>query len=122
MDKLERQKKKAAASAAPDSAGNLFAERSWDFGAVKRGPVLSHSFRLTNPTKSPIQIETVRTTCGFVTVGPTHLELAPGEEKAIVVHVDSSRFSGPKTITLFVEFSKPQAKEVQLRIKADSRD
>src|SRR5262249_61328399 len=44
----------------------LFEGLSRDFGTVPRGPQLTHPFRLTNTTGSPVAIGTIRVSCDCV--------------------------------------------------------
>ncbi len=104
-------------------ADGLFDELGRDFGAVPRGPVLTHPFRLVNNTGAPVHIGGVRVSCGVCTsVRPLQYDLAPGQETAIVVQMDTTRFLGPKVVTVFVTFDQPRFDEVRLWVQANSRD
>jgi hypothetical protein len=121
LERLEKLKSRPATEKPGAPAAALFEERSWDFGAVERGKTLVHSFRMTNPTDRPVQVESVRSSCGCLTVVPTKVRLDPGQAKNIDVHVDTSRLIGHKTMTVYVLFSEPWAGEVRLQVDADSR-
>ncbi len=105
-------------------ADGLFSELSKDFGSVPRGPTLSHPFRIVNNTKSPVNLAGVRVSCNVCSsasiVGKTFLN--PGEETSVVVKMDTTRFSGVKTITVFVTFDRPEYQEVRLWVQANSRN
>jgi hypothetical protein len=113
---------------APARAGSwadgLFSELSKDFGSVARGPMLSHPFRVVNHTKGPVNLSGVRVSCNACSSaaisGKTYLN--PGEETAVVVKLDTTRFTGVKTITVFVTFDRPEAQEVRLWVQANSRN
>jgi hypothetical protein len=104
-------------------ADALFDELSKDFGSVPRGPSLQHPFRIKNNTKSTITISGVRPSC-HVCSSASILKstLEPGEETAVVVTMDTTKFSGVKTITVYVNFSQPSYEEVRLWVQANGRD
>jgi hypothetical protein len=107
-------------------ADALFEELSKDFGSTPRGPTLSHQFRIKNKTKGDVTISGVRVSCNrcssaSVTKG-TPATLKPGEETTIVVKMETTQFSGVKTITAYVTFSQPQFEEVRLWVQANARD
>jgi hypothetical protein len=113
-------------AAGPAFAGTwadaLFDGLSRDFGSVPRGPMLSHSFHLTNNTGQHIHIAGVRVSCGCVTAGAQKFDLAPGETTAIVANMDTRRFSGHKAVTVYVQFDRPAWEEVRLLVQANGRD
>jgi Protein of unknown function (DUF1573) len=112
----------AGPAAAATWADRLFDELSKDFGSVPRGPALIHHFRITNTTSSPVTIASVRVSCGCVSAQPLKTHLNPGEETAILARMDTTRFSGVKSVTIFVQFSRPHFDEVRLLVQAVGRD
>lgn len=112
----------AVQSAAANWAAALFDEQNRDFGSVPHGPTLSHPFRLTNKTKDNVHISNVRVSCGCVTASAQKADLAPGESTAIMAQMDTNRFYGHKTVTIFVQFDRPEWSEVALTVQANSRD
>jgi hypothetical protein len=109
-------------AAAASWADAMFDGLSRDFGSVPRGPTLSHPFRITNKSDAVVHIAGVRVSCGCVTAVPLQNELAPGQTTAIVTHMDTRRFAGTKTVTIYVQFSRPHWEEVRLWVQANSRD
>jgi hypothetical protein len=109
-------------AAAASWADTLFEEVSKDFGSVPRGPVLSHSFRVVNKTRNPVSIGEIRVSCGCVTASALKYNLKPGEETAVVVQMNTTRFTGIKTVTVYVPFTQPSSEEVRLWVQANSRD
>jgi hypothetical protein len=103
-------------------ADALFDEVSKDFGSVPRGPALAHSFRLVNRTSGPLSISGVRASCGCVTASVLKHNLKPGEQTAVQITMDTRRFSGVKTVTVYVQLSQPSWEEVRLWVQANSRD
>jgi hypothetical protein len=103
-------------------ADGMFDELSKDFGSVQRGPTLTHHFRVTNNTSSSVHIANVRVSCGCVTASATQTHLAPGEAAFIIAQMDTRRFVGIKTVTIYVEFDRPRRQEVRLWVQANGRD
>jgi hypothetical protein len=103
-------------------AENLFEEQSRDFGSVPRGPTLSYPFRLTNKTNQDVHLASVRVSCGCLSASAMKNELAPGQSTAIVAQMDTSRFLGTRTVTIYVQFDRPRWEEVRLSVRANSRD
>ncbi len=103
-------------------ADALFEEFSKDFGAVPRGPTLSHPFRVTNNTRGPVNISSVRVSCGCVSAVALKGHLEPGESTHIVARMDTTRFTGYKTVTVFVQFNRPNFEEVRLLVQANGRN
>ena len=103
-------------------ADGLFDELSKDFGSVPRGTVAVHPFRLVNNTSGPVQISSVRVSCGCTSARALQTHLAPGQETAILAHMDTRRFYATKNVTIYVQFSQPRFEEVRLWVQANSRD
>jgi len=112
----------AAAPAFASWADGLFEEHNRDFGSVPRGPTLTHPFRLVNNTGQPVHIAGCRVSCGCTSARPLQYDLAPGQETFILAEMDTRRFLGPKTVTIFVSFDQPRWEEVHLWVTANSRD
>jgi hypothetical protein len=111
-----------APAAAATWADALFEELTKDFGSVPRGPTLVHPFRLTNSTSSTVSIAGVRVSCGCVSASATKTVLRPGEEAAIVARMDTTRFTGPKSVTIYVTFDRPNYQEARLWVQANGRN
>lgn len=103
-------------------ADALFDEFSKDFGSVPRGPMLSHPFRVVNNTRGPVNISEVRVSCGCVSAVALKGSLKPGESTHIVVRMDTTRFSGLKSVTVHVQFNQPAFEEVRLTVQANGRN
>lgn len=112
----------AAPAPAATWADALFDEVSKDFGSVPRGPTLVHPFRISNNGKHTVHISGVRVSCGCVSASATKNSLAPGEEAAIVARMDTTRFTGQKSVTVFITFDRPRYQEVRLMVQAYGRN
>jgi hypothetical protein len=111
-----------AGQAAASWADSLFEELSHDFGSVPHGPTLTHHFRFTNKTQGPVTIASVRVSCGCVHASALQAQLAPGQTTSILAQMDSSRFHGAKSVTIYVQFQQPEWEEVRLVVQANSRE
>ncbi len=103
-------------------ADALFEEFSKDFGSVPRGPMLSHPFRVVNNTRGPVNIASVRVSCGCVSAVALEGHLKPGEATHILARMDTTRFLGPKSVTIYVQFNQPAFEEVRLVVQANGRN
>jgi hypothetical protein len=112
----------AGSAGAATWADGLFSELSKDFGSVPRGPTLTHYFRVLNNTGKPVNISNVRVSCGCTSAAALQSSLQPGEETAIVARMDTTRFIGPRSVTIYVQFDKPEFEEVRLWIQANGRN
>src|ERR1700676_2092471 len=86
-------------ASASNWADSMFDEVSRDFGSVPRGPTLTHPFRIVNKTSAPVHISSVRVSCGCTSAQALQTTLAPGQETAIVIQMDTRRFVGAKNVT-----------------------
>jgi hypothetical protein len=108
------------ASATP-WADALFDTLSHDFGTTPYGPPVSHVFAITNNTGQRLHMSPARVSCGCLSATVTQRELAPGQEAALVVNVDTRRFTGPLTKYVYVQFDQPQFAEVRIVIQVNIR-
>ena len=111
----------SAPSYAATWAEGMFADLAHDFGSVPRGPMVTHQYRLTNNTGQTVRITSVRVSCGCTSATALQGTLAPGQSTAVLAQMDTTRFIGPKTVTIYVQFDQPQWEEVRLSITANSR-
>jgi len=112
----------AAVPAFASWADGLFEEHHRDFGSVPRGPTLTHPFRVVNNTGRQVHIAGCRVSCGCTSARALQYDLAPGQETVILAEMDTRRFIGSKTVTIFVTFDQPGWEEVHLWVTANSRD
>jgi hypothetical protein len=103
-------------------ADALFEEFSKDFGSVPRGPTQTHYFRVVNNTRVPVVMSSIRVSCGCVSADALKGRLEPGESTHIVARMDTTRFTGTKSVTIYVQFSQPAFEEVRLWVQANGRN
>jgi hypothetical protein len=104
------------------AGGPLFDDISKDFGNVPRGTILTHQFRLNNPTNAALHVTSLRTSCGCATASVGKDEIQPNESTAVVVTIDTRKYSGPRNFTVYVLIDRPFLEEVRLALQATSRD
>lgn len=95
---------------------------SKDFGSVPRGTILTHQFKLANATNQPLHVASIRTSCTCISANLAKHDLAPGESTALVVSVDTNKFIGTKTFTVYLTVDRPVLRELQVTVTASSRD
>jgi hypothetical protein len=112
----------AGSAGAATWADGMFPELTKDFGSVPRGPTLTHHFTLVNNTPGPVNISNVRVSCGCVSASALKTSLLPGESTAVVARMDTTRFTGVKSVTIYVQFDRPNFQEVRLWVQANGRN
>ncbi len=112
----------AAPVSAASWADGLFHELSKDFGSVPRGPTLHHAFTVKNNLTEPVRISSLRVSCGCTTATSAKSVLQPGEEGSVDIQMDTTRFTGLKSVTIYVQFDSPRSEEVRLWVRAIGRD
>jgi hypothetical protein len=113
----------ASSTASADTwADKLFDDLAHDFGATPHGPLRTHTFTITNTTSKPVHIASVRVSCGCLSTALQRTDLAPGQEAALVVNMDTRRFHGHWAKVVYVRFDQPESAEVKLTVGATSRD
>jgi hypothetical protein len=88
-----------------------FDQDSHNFGKIRQGEVVAHTFKFTNTGENPLRVETVKPSCGCTSPNWTKEDIAPGKTGEIVVEFDSKGKNGMqnKSVTV-VTNSEPQAK------------
>lgn len=92
---------------------------SLDLGSHRHGTIIERSFPLRNGHGSPLRIASIRSSSGALSVRTFQKEIASGEKGNIVLRLDTGRFVGSKTFTLFIQFEGGQS-EIRVQIQAES--
>ena len=112
----------APAAAQTAWANKIFGnETSHDFGTVARGAQLKHTFKMTNIYKVPLEITQTRVSCGCVTITPSTKTLQPGESGTLQVNMDGTRFSGLKSVDIYVTVGPEFVSTAHIQVKANAR-
>src|SRR5262249_30206395 len=80
-----------------------------------------HKFKMVNIYAVPLEIVNVRSSCPCGTVTPSVKVLEPRQEGYIEVTMDTRRFTGAKTITIFVTVGPQFISTAELKVSASSR-
>jgi hypothetical protein len=99
-------------------ADKLFDALSMDLGACPPGALIKTRFKMTNPWSVPLDITDVRVSCGCVTTRLTHTTLQPGETGYLAVTMDSSRFTGEKSVAIYVSVGPQFLSTAKLTVRA----
>lgn len=78
------------------------AERSFDFGEVHEGEVVSHRFRFKNTGSKPLIIHQAASTCGCTVPSFPEEAIPPGGEGDLQVVFHSDGKSGPQAKPIFI--------------------
>ena len=79
-----------------------FTENKFDFGTIKEGDIVKHTFNFRNTGNQPLVISEVRVTCGCTTPDWTKTPVAPGKTGFITAQFNSTGKPGQnqKVITV----------------------
>jgi hypothetical protein len=94
---------------------------SHDFGGIPRGAQLYHRFPMTNIWAIPIELSNIRTSCGCVAVTPSSQLLQPRESGHVDVTMDTTKFTGPKSVSIYITLGPQYVSTATLRVAANSR-
>ena len=88
----------------------VFKQALFDFGNIKQGTVVEHTFNFENTGNAPIIISDVRTTCGCTATKWTRNPIAVGEKASITAQFNSAGKVGiqNKVITIISNASNDQ--------------
>ncbi|WP_324673724.1 DUF1573 domain-containing protein [Hymenobacter sp. GOD-10R] len=102
----------------PNAPVMTFAETEYNFGDIKPGDVVKHTFNFTNSGKSPLLIENATASCGCTTPNWTKDPIAPGAQGTIEVQFDSHGKSGLQNKQVSIR-ANTQPSITQIAIRAN---
>jgi hypothetical protein len=105
--------------ASTDAPTMTFKETEHDFGSLKDGEVVKHTFTFTNTGKSPLVIESASSTCGCTVPEVPKGPIAPGAEGKIEVQFDSRGKGGQQVLKVISIKANTQPEITQVNIKAN---
>ena len=91
-------------------------QSSFDFGDIKQGEIVSHTFVLTNSGGDLLKITNVQASCGCTAAVPEKSELAPGESTNLPVKFNSTGRMGMQKKTVKIFTNDPQSPEMTITI------
>jgi hypothetical protein len=92
-----------------------------NFGDVPHGTLCVHKFTITNVYDVPMQITEVRKSCHCLDFVPMTKVLQPNESADFTVTMNSGKFIGVNTQTLYVTFGPKYVSIAVIRLQANSR-
>lgn len=93
-----------------------FKETVYDFGTVKQGEVINHTFTFTNTGKEPLIIENASASCGCTVPEWTKTPIAPGKTGEIKVEFNSTgKFGQQAPMVTIRANTEPNITQVSLR-------
>lgn len=95
------------------------ASRSWHFGRVKEGGVVSHVFEFKNKTKKTLKIENISTSCGCTVSEVKKKQLSPGESAEISVKFKTKGYKGATKQFVYVATDDPAEPLVRFTVEVD---
>jgi hypothetical protein len=93
--------------------------RIWNFGQVKEGVVLEHSFILRNSWDKPLAISGMHTSCGCTVSEAPKKNLLPGEHTPINVKFHTQGYSGMVEQYVYVHTDDAMEPIIKFSIKAE---
>ncbi|WP_303309607.1 DUF1573 domain-containing protein [Hymenobacter sp. BT730] len=100
----------------PNAPVMTFAENEFDFGDIKPGAIVKHTFTFTNTGKSPLLIENAIASCGCTTPNWTKDPIAPGGKGTIDVQFNSQGKSGIQNKEISVQGNtQPSVTKISIR-------
>jgi hypothetical protein len=96
-----------------------FKETTYDFGTIKEGEVVNHTFVFTNTGKAPLVIESATSTCGCTVPEVPDKPIAPGAEGKISVQFNSAGKGGTQQMKVISIRANTQPDITQVNIKAN---
>jgi hypothetical protein len=94
-------------------------QNEYDFGDIKQGDLVSHTFVLSNSGGDLLKITNVQASCGCTAAAPEKNELAPGESTNLSVKFNSAGRQGKQTKTVKIFSNDPQNPEMVLTIRCN---
>ncbi len=100
-----------------------FAEETHDFGTIKEGEVVEHTFKFKNVGDAPLIIQNATASCGCTVPDPPKEPILPGKENEIKVKFDSQNKPGMqnKTITITAN-TEPSVTRLYIKSNVTPKD
>ena len=92
----------------------ILQQANFDFGDIKQGDKVSHTFVISNGGGDLLKISDVKASCGCTAAAPERKELAPGESTNIVVTFNSAGRMGKQSKTIRIYSNDPENSEMVL--------
>ncbi len=108
-----------AAGQIPDSTESVQVNsRSWDFGKVKAGQILEHTFIYKNESEGVVELISSNTSCGCTVSAIKNKKLLPGDSSDIDVTFNSKNYNGEVKQFIYLNTDNQAEPIVRFDIKA----
>ena len=97
----------------------IFDKEIYNFGKIKQGETVEHTFRFKNEGNSNLTIYTVKPTCGCIKAELSSGTIESKEEGFIRVVLDTAKKSGKTSETIYVISNDPKRPNIVLGVLAD---
>lgn len=94
-------------------------EKVFDFGEIKQGDKVEHTFKVKNDGKSNLVIRKIKASCGCTAIKPQKTVLSPGETTDILAVFNSAGKSGRQNKSVTIITNDPKSTSVLLRISGN---
>ena len=105
------------ASAAAPKPGQSTAEAIYDFGTVRQGAHISHTFVVKNPSNAPLRIIGAALSVQGMNVRVETAEVPPHGEVSVAVEFNTERVAGAIDAEALVQWNDPAHPEMSLRLR-----
>ncbi len=92
---------------------------AWDFGKIKQGEVVTHTFSLKNESNKTLNITAVNTSCGCTASEARKKVLLAQESTELEVKFNSKGYSGPVQQFVYVNTDDIDKPVIRFIIKAE---
>jgi hypothetical protein len=96
-----------------------FPEIQYDFGVVKEGAIVTHTFKIVNKGKARLDISDIKTSCGCTAALVSNKQIAPGKNGTIKVDLDTKNRQGKMSRTITITSNDPEEPTKVITISAD---
>ena len=96
-----------------------FPETQYDFGLVKEGDVVSHTFKFMNNGKATLDINDIKTSCGCTAALVSSKKIEPGKDGTIKIDLDTKNRQGRMSRTITVTSNDPEEPNKVITIYAE---
>lgn len=101
-------------------ADGMFNELSHNWGPVARGATVRYPFYLTNTLNEPINIVSLRPSCGCTSGASDKSLVQPGERAVVEAQMNTTNFVGHKATILFVNLMTVSGRQAEVRLAVSS--
>ena len=93
--------------------------RSWDFGKVKAGQILKHSFVYQNESEAVVKLKSTSTSCGCTVSAIMNKKLLPGDSSDIDITFNSKGYNGLVKQFIYLNTDSRKVPIVRFEINAE---